>query len=313
MSSIAEAAARRGAITSSVVTLAVLLPVAVAVGDHGWAFSLVALAMTCALVLALCAILPHGPVFALSVVAALAVYVCLFVVIGRSAFPMADWWAEPLGFAVPILAFIAVCWFRRGELSLPAAAEGEEDGDLTHLPRFARWFALCAIVAVLCLAMPLNRLSPGLQSAALVMAMGVIGLISVLAVREVLLLLADVSGILAFVATRLRFLAAPMLTYTLLFSLLAVFFGCAYRIADGLSQPPLFHKLGEAAKLNFSEAMHFSIVTLATVGYGDILPHDDGVRLLATIQMLLGQLLLLFGFAEIVRDRTIGRSRASPG
>jgi len=44
-------------------------------------------------------------------------------------------------------------------------------------------------------------------------------------------------------------------------------------------------------------------VTLATVGYGDILPVDDGVRILAAIEMLVGQLLLLFGFSEIMRSR----------
>jgi hypothetical protein len=304
---LADADARRrqwrGALTSAAVTLAVLLPVAIAVGDHGWVFSLVALVMTCSLVFVLCALLPHGPVFALSVVTALAVYICLFVVIGRSAFPTVLWWAEPLAFSIPILGFIGTCWLQRARLSAPMDPAAELEGDFTHLPRFSRWFALCAVVGVLCVGLPFNRLSPELQAVVLVLAMSVVTVLTMLSVHAVLLLLADVAGILGFVATRLRFLAAPMLTYTLLFSLLTVFFGCAYRIADGISRKPLFQKLGEVAKLTFSEALHFSIVTLATVGYGDILPHDDGVRLLATIQMLLGQLLLLFGFAEIVRDR----------
>jgi hypothetical protein len=33
------------------------------------------------------------------------------------------------------------------------------------------------------------------------------------------------------------------------------------------------------------------------------LPIDDGVRILATIEMVVGQLLLLFGFSEIMRSR----------
>jgi voltage-gated potassium channel Kch len=81
-----------------------------------------------------------------------------------------------------------------------------------------------------------------------------------------------------------------------------VVFGCFYRIADGLSHHPLFMQLGEPARLDFSDALHFSVVTLATVGYGDIQPADDGIRLLAAIQILVGQLLLLFGFAEIMRS-----------
>ena len=60
-------------------------------------------------------------------------------------------------------------------------------------------------------------------------------------------------------------------------------------------------------RLGFRDALHFSIVTVSTVGYGDIWPEDDGVRLLAAVEVLSGQLLLLFGFYEITR------SRLSPG
>jgi len=44
------------------------------------------------------------------------------------------------------------------------------------------------------------------------------------------------------------------------------------------------------------------------VGHGDILSRDDGIRILAAMQMLTRQLLLLFGFVEIMR----GRSRGEP-
>jgi hypothetical protein len=37
------------------------------------------------------------------------------------------------------------------------------------------------------------------------------------------------------------------------------------------------------------------------VGYGDIHPHDNGIRVLASLEVVAGQLLLLFGFAEIMR------------
>jgi hypothetical protein len=104
------------------------------------------------------------------------------------------------------------------------------------------------------------------------------------------------------VTARLAHLAVPIATYISIFALLAVVFGCFYRISDGLSQHPLFMQLGEPARLDFSDALHFSVVTLATVGYGDIQPADDGIRLLAAIQILVGQLLLLFGFAEIMRS-----------
>jgi ribosomal protein L39E len=41
------------------------------------------------------------------------------------------------------------------------------------------------------------------------------------------------------------------------------------------------------------------------VGFGDLTPHDDGIRLLTGVQVLAGQILLLFGFAEIMRSRRV--------
>lgn len=295
--------ALRGGLTSAAITLALMLPVAFAVADHGWLFATAAFGVSCLAVAALCIALPHGSLFALGVVTGIAVYICLYVVIGRSAFPAILWWADPVAFAMPVLSFAALCVLRRREFPAPGPAELDGVADMAHLSRFGRWLTWCAALGILCLGLPLNRLSPEGQTAALLTAMAVLSAISLRSMRDVVRLLADVAGILANVAARMRFLAAPMVTYTLLFSLLAVAFGCFYRIADGLSQRPLFQKFGQTARLDFSETLHFSIVTLATVGYGDILPIDDGVRLLATIQMIIGQLLLLFGFAEIMREK----------
>jgi voltage-gated potassium channel len=58
----------------------------------------------------------------------------------------------------------------------------------------------------------------------------------------------------------------------------------------------------KAAFLSFAEAMYFSVITLATVGYGDITPQAPLVRGLATVEVVAGLLLLLFGFGEIMRS-----------
>ncbi|MBM3588326.1 MAG: hypothetical protein FJX33_11100 [Alphaproteobacteria bacterium] len=42
-----------------------------------------------------------------------------------------------------------------------------------------------------------------------------------------------------------------------------------------------------------------------TVGFRDFTPHDHGIRLRAGVQVLAGQILLLFGFAEIMRSRRV--------
>jgi hypothetical protein len=136
--------------------------------------------------------------------------------------------------------------------------------------------------------------------------MGVIATISALSVGDVVRLLVDVAVIFQAVTRRLGHLAVPIAAYSSLYALLAVVFGCFYRIADGVSQGPLFNGMNGPVRLDFSDALHFSVVTLSSVGYGDILPMDDGIRVLASMEMLLSQLLLLFGFVEIMRGSRAG-------
>jgi voltage-gated potassium channel len=57
---------------------------------------------------------------------------------------------------------------------------------------------------------------------------------------------------------------------------------------------------GEPRDLSFTESLHFSIITLSTVGYGDIVPLSAPVRLIVGMEIICGVLLLLFGFSEII-------------
>nr|WP_245214463.1 potassium channel family protein [Pararoseomonas indoligenes] len=102
---------------------------------------------------------------------------------------------------------------------------------------------------------------------------------------------------------RAKALVVPIAAYAALFSLITIVFACLFRVAEGLSRHPLFSGPQGPIRLGFRDALHFSVVTISTVGYGDIWPTDDGARLLAAVEVLAGQILLLFGFYEITRDR----------
>ena len=52
--------------------------------------------------------------------------------------------------------------------------------------------------------------------------------------------------------------------------------------------------------MSFSESIYFSIVSISTVGYGDIVPHSSTARLLASIEVVCGFMLLLFGVSELL-------------
>ena len=52
---------------------------------------------------------------------------------------------------------------------------------------------------------------------------------------------------------------------------------------------------GAPRALSFSESIYFSIVSMSTVGYGDIVPHSSLARLLGSLEVICGFMLLLFG------------------
>jgi hypothetical protein len=142
--------------------------------------------------------------------------------------------------------------------------------------------------------------------------MATISAVSTASVGEVVRLLADIAAIFREVTRRLSLLAVPVAAYCSLWAMLTVVFGCLYRIADGLSLRPLFIGPDGPVRVDFPGALHFSAATLSTVGYGDIQPLDDGVRLLAMVEALAGQLLLLFGFYEIMRGSQAGPPEVEP-
>ena len=51
-------------------------------------------------------------------------------------------------------------------------------------------------------------------------------------------------------------------------------------------------------------SIYFSIVSLSTVGYGDIVPHSSLARLLASLEVICGFMLLLFGVSELLEEES---------
>jgi hypothetical protein len=292
-------------------TLVLMLLVAGGLADRGGIFPLVVLGGSGLAVGALYLLVPHGPQFALSTANGLALYACLFTVLSRAGFPDARDWARPAAFLLPVLAFLLACWIRRGKLR--TWTQGRAAADLSLLPRFARWLAATGAVGVVSLALPINRLDGTGQGVALLAAMAVIAGISAVSVGDVVRLLVDIAALFREVARRLARLVVPVAAYSSLWVLLVVVFGCLYRIADGLSRAPIFAGNSGPIRISFPDALHFSVVTLSGVGYGDILPVDNGIRLVASIEMLLAQLLLLFGFYEIMRGSRAGAPEQGEG
>jgi Ion channel. len=90
------------------------------------------------------------------------------------------------------------------------------------------------------------------------------------------------------------------LSVYLLFGLI---FGFIYFIIEGAWPGSLVHNVASASLeggIRLSQTIYFSFVTLATLGYGDIIPANDIIRSLAIIQTMCGQVYLVVLVARLV-------------
>ena len=96
-------------------------------------------------------------------------------------------------------------------------------------------------------------------------------------------------------------LHAALSTYLLA----GVFWGIAYVVLERLAPGSLQAGGGAIADFSFPDAIYFSFVTLATLGYGDILPVGSIARGLAIFETVFGQLYLAVMVARLVGLRTM--------
>jgi hypothetical protein len=93
-----------------------------------------------------------------------------------------------------------------------------------------------------------------------------------------------------------------------LYLLIGLFFTFVYKtIAVVRDDKPLFVQTDTATSTDIT---YFSFVTLTTVGYGDFTAAQNGVKMLAVTEALVGQLYLVGAVALVVSQ--FGRDRAMP-
>ena len=244
---------------------------------------------------------PGGSHFGVTVANSLAVYVCLFVFFRDANFQDASKFDATVALALPVFGFLAGCFARRRRVA--ASIQARRNHDVVHLPRLDRWIPVLVVVGAISFAVPKLTLPAEAQGLALILSMAVIAIAVAYAARDVVVLLLDVALVFESVSARMDRLLMPVMAFLTFYSLLVVVFACLYRIADLTTDTMQFNVLGQPGRLSFADALYFSVITIATVGYGDITPAGALVRGLASIEVVLGLLLLLFGFSEIMRTR----------
>jgi hypothetical protein len=92
--------------------------------------------------------------------------------------------------------------------------------------------------------------------------------------------------------------------------LFGMFFAFAYRAAGELGSVPFF---GSAGRGTLSQDLFFSFVTIATVGYGNLVPAANPGQTLAVIEAVTGQLFLVVAIGKVVSTMTPRRPPRDAG
>jgi len=284
-----------------------LAPVAVSVGlvslislavSSHLLYSLITLATVAASAITFYAVFPGSRFFAVAFANALAVYACVFIFLIEANFTAVHSGWLHIGYAMPILAFLGGAWFRREEIQ--NLLQSPRLRDERHFGRLFLWLVPMALIGAS--TFPLSELVQSTRAITLVFfaAMGLTSLIVFLVSGAVCTFLLDTGLVFEDFFKRMAALVVPAFAFFTFYSLIVIVFASIYRLVDRYDAGVHFLVNGRAHDLSFTECLHFSIITLSTVGYGDIVPQSPSIRLIVGLEIICGVLLLLFGFSEII-------------
>ena len=237
-----------------------------------------------------------GRAFCITLANLVGVYACLFLFFFESNFRAASPWALSLGFALPLLGFLGGSF--RHRMAVSELADGDQLRNERPLQVLA-WLVPVLAIGALTFFVPGTVASPGPINAALLAASGAIAVIVFAVSRDIALFLRDTGSLFDEFFRRIAGLAVPAFAFLTFYSLLVILFASLYAVLDHATGGANFRIDGVVRAITFPESLYFSVMTLSTVGYGDIAPASSAIRVIAAAEIVSGILLLLFGFNEI--------------
>ena len=251
-----------------------------------------------AIVAALRAILADGRFFSTIFANSVAFYACAMIFVIETAYPDTTDAVGAMGFLLPLCGFfLGAVVFRRRIDALIA------DGTARRRPPLGRlkgWSGFAAVAGIGPLFVPAGALDADGQTAVYLLSCAILSGLAFAASRPIVVFLIDTGLLFRDFFATVAALVRPAYAFLTFYAVVLILFACLYTIADMISPAANFAIGGVARDIEFLDALYFSIVTLSTVGYGDITPVTTTVRALAAIQVVAGVILLLFGFHAIV-------------
>jgi voltage-gated potassium channel len=253
-------------------------------------------------------LVPHSRLFNLAMTNGLAIYACLYTFFVSANFADVADWALIAGLPLPVIGFIAGIWVHR--TAIAADVGHREAVGRRQIPRFWHWLTPILTIGILTFFTNAFALSELALALAMLAAMAVIALISAILARDIALFLIDTGLIFEDFWRGLAHITAPAFAFLTFYLFNVIVFATLYRLIDRFSPEPHFLVNGEPRDLSFAETLYFSVVTLSTAGFGDIVPATDSARLIVSLQLVFGAILILIGVSEILTyARNRGRER----
>jgi len=242
---------------------------------------------------------PGSRFFSIALANFLGVYTCLYAFFLETNFEPSGPWALVGGYALPILGFLAGAWVRRD--GIRSIVTSERMREERHLPRTFVWLVPVFAIGAATFSFPGIGLDTSTIELLLLACQGVIAAIVFAVSRDIAVFLLDTGLLFEEFFERIARLVLPAFAFFTFYSLIVIVFGALYRVIDRFSEMHHFSVMGQPQEIDFAQSLYFSLITLSTVGYGDIVPASPAIEVIVSIEIVFGVLLLLFGFSDILR------------
>ncbi|MCZ4282971.1 potassium channel family protein [Kiloniella laminariae] len=275
-----------------------LLLVALAIGSINPLHLTVFLSLVLCSIAFLLSVFPGSRFFTIAMANFIALYACIFNFLVTSNFSTIEPVFSSIGFILPMIGFFGGTWLHRKNIKsivlahqLPAARGFRAS---------IGWLFPITGIGLVSFFFPRNLFPLIWEEVIFFVAMGGIALVVLFVSKQIATFLLDCGLLFEAFFLRIEPLIVPAFAFLTFYSMNVMVFGFIYRILDHYSSEIHFTISGEARAISFMESLYFSIITLSTVGYGDIVPRSDVARSIVSLQIVVSVMLLLFGFSEIM-------------
>jgi len=261
-------------------------------------FFLVLTAMIVGSVVVILLMFPGSRLFAMALANLLAIYTCFYVFFLQTVFRSSDRIIVSAAFVLPIVGFFIGASLKRKPIRTAVLSEKIEGEG--RAPRTFLWLVPVFSIGFLSFFLPGRGLDQATIDALLLVAMaGIAGIVFAVS-KDVAAFLIEVGLLFEEFFGRISKLFVPAAAFLTFYSILVIIFASLYRIIDRYTVVNHFIIEGTGREITFLDSVYFSVVTMSTLGYGDIVPTTNLVRAIVSVQIVFGVLLLLFGFSEIL-------------